>query len=367
MEERHLATALGWEDGGTDRRDSEKRLVAMGKRLLFITPKINDKDDDVAFAALWVKGFADAGFEVTVICGEKGETSLPRVHSVGHVQGESRIRSLVRFWKWMFALKYDRVFVHMNTRWLAAGAWYWWLRGIPTYLWFTHYTRTLTFRLGDWAITRLFCAAKESLPHFDGDPRKIVTGHGIDTDYWNIPALPEEEREPVTHLLAVHRISRSKRFDLVLRALALLPSEYTLTHYGRPLDPSADNNYYGEIQALVQELGLADRVRFMGSVPMPELRQIYPRFRVFVNLVPRTIDKSALEAMYCGLTPVLTRGHAEAIGHPDAPADDSPEAIADFIRTIRLCTRDELRSTIDHGHSMRALIAKMTSYIEPGT
>lgn len=338
----------------------------MSKRLLFITPKINDKDDDVAFAALWAKGFTDAGFDVTIICGEKGETSLPNVYSVEHKQGGSRFGSLMRFWKLMFTLKYDRVFVHMNTRWLAAGALYWKLRGIPTYLWFTHYTNTATMKMGQVAVTRFFCATKDSLPHYEGDPRKIVTGHGIDTEYWNVPELSEGERESSKHLLAVHRISRSKRLDIVLRALALLPAEYTLTHYGRPLDPSVDNNYQGEIESLVKDLGLTERVKFMGSVPMPSLREIYPRFRVFINLVPKTIDKSALEAMYCGLTPVIIRGHAEAIGYPDFPRDETPEAIAEFILGMRIHTREELRTIVERGHSMKSLIAKMSSYIMPG-
>ena len=276
------------------------------------------------------------------------------------------MKSLLRFWKLIFTLKYDRVFVHMNTRWLAAGALYWKLRGIPTYLWFTHYTRTATLKFGEMAVTRFFCATKESLPQYEGDARKIVTGHGIDTNYWNVPELPDADRERPTHLLAVHRISRSKRLDIVLRTLALLPPEYTLTHYGRALDPSADNNYQGEIESLVKELGLTSRVRFMGSVPMPSLREIYPHFRVFINLVPKTIDKSALEAMYCGLTPVIIQGHAEAIGYPDFPKDEMPEAIAEFIRGMSLRPCDELRSIVEQGHSMKSLIAKMSAYILPG-
>jgi glycosyltransferase involved in cell wall biosynthesis len=163
-------------------------------------------------------------------------------------------------------------------------------------------------------------------------------------------------------------LSRSKRLDLALRALALLPAEYTLTHYGRMQDPgSADEVAYGnEVVALVKELGLHDRVRFMGSVPMPELKKIYPRYRVIANMVPRTIDKTVLEAMYCGCTPVITRGHAEAIGYPDAPVDESPEAIATFIRTLALKPREELRQVVERGHSLRALIEKMAAYIRPG-
>jgi len=337
-------------------------------KLLFITPTIDERDDDLAFTSLWAKTFAEAGYDVTVICGRKGDTSLPfPVYGLGHDnKGGNKLVPLLRFLKLIMTLKYDRVFVHMNTGYLAPGAWYWKLRGIPVYLWWTHYTRPLTFRLGEFVLKRMFAATKESLPQFDGDPRKVVTGHGIDTDFWNVPPVPEHERRPRNDILAVHRISRSKRLELVIRALALLPEEYTLTHYGRPLDPVDDLAYEKEIHQLVKELGLESRVRFMGSVPMPELKKIYPKYRVFINVVPKTIDKSVLEAMYCGLTPVIVEGQAEAIGGLAYPKEETPEAIAEFIRGMRIMSREELREIVDKRHSLKRLVGVLSEYIRPG-
>ncbi len=336
-------------------------------RLLFITPRIDERDIDLAFTSLWAQAFQDGGYDVTVIGGEVGEHSLKMpVHSVGHAQGGSWWKSFWRFQKLITSLKYDRVFVHMNTRWLAAGSWYWWLRRIPSYLWFTHYTRTITFRIGELGLKRMFCATKDSLPQFEGDARKIVTGHGIDTRFWDVPEVLEAEREPKEHLLAVHRISRSKRLEIALKTLALLPPEYHLTHYGAPLDPSRDPEYAAELDGLVRDLNLKDRVTFMGARPGPELRNVYPKFRTFINMVPKTIDKTALEAMYCGLTPVIIREHADAIGYPDAPADESPEAVAAFIKTMTLKSRSELRRIIEERHSLKSLVEKMSVYIRPG-
>lgn len=339
----------------------------MSPRLLFITPKIDETHDDLAFASLWAKAFQDAGFDVQVICTAKGQSSLAfPVHSLGGERGASRWLQFLRFQTLITTLSYDRVFVHMTPRWLAAGSWWWALRRIPTYLWFTHYTRTLALRIGAPVMKRMFAATKECLPHYEGDPRKIVTGHGIDTAFWDVPEIPPAEREPSTHLLAVHRISRSKRFDLVLKALAVLPEEYHLTHYGRPQDPRTDPAYGDELRELVKTLKLEHRVTFMGSRPMSELRSVYPRFQMFINLVPRTIDKTVLEAMYCGLTPIMTRGQAEAIGYPDAPKEDTPEEIAAFIQTQRPKSRTALREIVNHGHSLASLIEKMSVYIRPG-
>lgn len=340
----------------------------MPQKLLFITPKIDETHDDLAFASLWSNAFHEAGFETTVICTNKGPHSLKiPVYSLGGEHGASRILQFLRFQKLICTLPYDRVFVHMTPRWLGAGAWFWRLKNIPAYLWFTHYTRTLALRIGELAVKRMFAATKECLPQYEGDPRKVVTGHGIDTKFWETTEVLAGEREPITHLLAVHRISRSKRFDLALRALALLPQEYHLTHYGRPQDPRTDPAYGDELRDLVKDLHLENRVKFMGSVPMPELRKIYPAFTSFINLVPRTIDKTVLEAMYCGLTPVITRGHADAIGYPEAPTDDTPEAIAEFIKNLVPKNRAELRGVVEKGHSLKALIEKMAVYIRPGT
>lgn len=340
----------------------------MPQRLLFITPKIDETHDDLAFASLWAQAFQDGGFDVQVICTHLGPHSLKiPVYSLGGEKGASRIVQFVRFQRLIMSLKYERVFVHMTPRWLGAGAWYWMLRKIPTYLWFTHYTRTLALHIGDKVLKRMFCATHDSLPHYEGDPRKIVTGHGIDTAFWNVPELPDAQREPVTHLLAVHRISRSKRFELVLKALALLPKEYELTHYGRPQDPRQDPAYAEELDRLVVDLKLQDRVHFMGSRPMSDLRAVYPRFRTFINMVPRTIDKTALEAMYAGLTPIFSPDQSEAIGWKDHPVGDTPEQIAEFIRTLKPHTREELRGIVEDRHSLKALIEKMAVYIRPGT
>lgn len=339
----------------------------MKLRLLFITPKIHEDDDDFAFTSLWARAFAKAGFDVIVICLEKGKSTLSfPVHSLGGERGWSRLRSFIEFQRLIVSIPHDRVFVHMNPRWLAAGAWYWGLRRIPTYLWYTHYTRPLSLKIGEMIAKRMFAATKDSLPQYEGDPRKVVTGHGIDTDFWDVQEVPLEDREPVTHLLAVHRLSRSKRMEIILKALTLLPPEYTLTHYGRALDPRQDPTYAEELRRLAEDPALTGRVRFMGSRPMSELRTIYPRFSTIVNMVPDTIDKTVLEAMFCGLTPVITRGQAEAIGYPSAPADTSPETVAAFIQSLSSTNREELRRIVRERHGLDTLVEKMAAYIRPG-
>ncbi len=339
----------------------------MKQRLLFITPKIHERDDDFSFCALWAAAFEQEGFDVTVICLEKGENSLHMpVYSLGREKGWSRLQSFFYFQWLILTIPHDRVFVHMNPRWLAAGSWLWAIKRTPTYLWYTHYTRTFSMKIGDKIVKRMFAATKESLPQYEGDPRKIVTGHGIDTQFWNVDITDYENRKPKINLLAVHRISRSKRIDLVIKALQFLPPEYTLTHYGRALDPTRDPDYEIEIRALVENTDLKNRVTFMGSRPMPELKKVYPQFRVLVNMVPGTIDKTVLESMYCGVTPVITKAQAEAIGYPAAPENETPEAIAKYILALTPDAPDKLRAIVQGRHDLAGLVKKMSAYIKQG-
>jgi glycosyltransferase involved in cell wall biosynthesis len=339
----------------------------MSQRLLFITPKIKENDDDFSFCALWARAFERAGFDVVVICLEKGNHTLTMpVYSLGREKNWSRLRSFLYFQWLILTIPHDRVFVHMNPRWLAAGAWLWFVKQTPTYLWYTHYTRTFSMKIGDKIVKRLFAATKESLPQYEGDPRKIILGHGIDTDFWDFDLNEFEDRKPKNNLLAVHRISRSKRIDLVIKALKFLPKEYTLTHFGRALDPTRDPDYEKEIRSLAADPDLAGRVTFMGSRPMPELKKIYPKYSMLVNLVPGTIDKTVLEAMYCGVTPVITRAHADAIGYPDAPVSDEPEDIAKYILEKTPDKTAELRQIVTDRHDLNGLIKKMSEYIKQG-
>jgi glycosyltransferase involved in cell wall biosynthesis len=331
-------------------------------KLLFITHKIHERDDDFAFAILWVKEFIRQGFEVKVICLEKRDFSggFP-VHSLGKENGVSAVQSLLKFWKLIATLKYDRVFVHMNPKWVAAGAPYWFIKGMPVYLWYTHYTMHLPLRVSHWICKRLFGATPESMPQYNGDPKKIVTGHGIDLSFWNGEVLSREKRRPKTDLLSVHRICRSKRLHLAVGALKFLPEEYNLTVYGRALE----QDYYDEVNKLISELNLDERVHFMGSVPMSELRAIYSHYQIMINMAPATIDKTVIEGMFAGLQPVTTKGNAKAIGLPEAP-DDNPEAIANFILNYNLLPIEELRNIVRKRHSLEALIKKIGEYIRKG-
>jgi len=326
-------------------------------RLLFITQKVHGQD---AFVHLWVQAFQRRGYEMQLLClsAPPESVDIPLV-SMGKEEGVGKCRQVWNFWRAIVRLRYDRVFIHMSPVWYALGFPWWVIKGIPAYLWYTHYEMQLGVRLFGWFGRRFFCATDQSLPQFQGSAKKVVTGHGIDLGYWG--KTPNRCMSP-HQLLMVHRLSRSKRVELVLCALTLLPQEYTLDIYG----VSAEPDYVTELHALVAKLGLSSRITFHGTVPMERLREIYPQHRFAMNMASETIDKTMLEAMTAGCYPVTTRGNAEAIGLSAAPTEDTPEAIATFVQSFTPPSMEVLYSVVRDRHSLEAMVGRMDAYMRLG-
>lgn len=335
-------------------------------KLLFITQKIHQRDDDLAFVILWIKEFIKQGADVQVICLEKGifDESFP-VYSLGKERGAGKIARILKFLKLIFSLKYDRVFVHMNAEYFTLGGWYWFIKGIPAYLWYTHYAMHIHLWLAGIFSRRMFAATAQSLPQYNKNPKKIITGHGIDIDFWLKNSETQESSViKKEDLCSIFRICRSKRLELGILSLKYLPPEYNLTIYGRDVE----GDYYQEIQALIGKENLTARVHFKGPIPMAELKNVYPGFRIMINMASETIDKTMLEGMLFGIYPVTTAGNSQAIGLPVWPAKDSPEDIARFVSRgeWKKYDKEYLQNIVRKKHGLSALIGKMLTYINEG-
>jgi glycosyltransferase involved in cell wall biosynthesis len=337
--------------------------------LLFVTQKLHEQD---AFVKLWVRTFMRRGYKVKVLCLEDQVSPQDfEIFSMGKERGYSKLRQVFRFWRFITTQKYDRVFVHMAPVYGLLGGWYWILTRKPVYLWYTHYKKSFSAWITCLYAKRVFCATAQSVPWMKiGDngkekgergkdiSKKIVVGHGIDVAFW-------KKRDNTTHnpkeLLMVHRLSRSKRVEISLRALRYLP-EYSLVIYGIEAEP----DYVTELKSLVDALELQSRVTFKGTTPMENLLEIYASHRLILNMASETIDKTMLEAMTCGCFPVTTKRNAESTGIMEAPENDTPESLAAFIKNFSGADADQLYSVVKEKHNLEELISKIDQYIAKG-
>lgn len=168
-------------------------------------------------------------------------------------------------------------------------------------------------------------------------PRLPVTviPNGVDTDFWRSADDPGDLRcdarggrttsIPPPTLIAVGRLTPVKGFDVLLRAM----QQPELA--GVRLRLAGEGPCRGELTTLARQLGVAERVDFLGHLPPNELRAAYRTSTLFV-LASRSegMPLTLLEALACGLPAVATDvgavgeilgdGSFGALVAPDDPA-----------------------------------------------
>lgn len=144
-----------------------------------------------------------------------------------------------------------------------------------------------------YAQTRQECALIE---HYGGRAQFQPNGCDITTFYPNT-SVPRRK----TVLTVARLTNKQKRTSDLVRAVALLPTEWSLDIVGTGPDRA-------KLESLVRRLGLADRVRFRGFLSRTELRDLFWRCGVFsMPSQNEAVALAALEAMGCGAPVVLSR------------------------------------------------------------
>ncbi|MBK1658285.1 glycosyltransferase family 4 protein [Paracraurococcus ruber] len=171
-----------------------------------------------------------------------------------------------------------------------------------------------------------------------GAPEEKVTvlRNGVDLDLFrptgDRAALRAELGLAGPTLLSVGLLIERKRHHLTIEALRDLPGHALLIAGEGPERPA--------LQALVERLGLTDRVRLLGAVPHARLPALYAAADVMVLASSREGWANVLlESMACG-TPVVATpawGMQEAVSAPEAGMvlkDATPAAIAAGVRRL---------------------------------
>lgn len=144
-------------------------------------------------------------------------------------------------------------------------------------------------------------------------PARVQTIYnGLDLAGWDTPSRPDRStRAP--HITTVGNIRRVKGHDVFIRAAAQVAARFPDTTFsiaGDVLEPE----YFAELEALVQELGLTGRFHFSGGVS--DLRSHLLAVGIFV-LPSRSegFSNAIIEAMAASLPVIATDvgGNAEAV------------------------------------------------------
>ncbi len=153
----------------------------------------------------------------------------------------------------------------------------------------------------------------------------------VPDDFW------QRYRLPPKFLLYVGRQDPYKGIAHLVRALALLPPDLRAT-YSIVIAGKTDLRYIGDVQKIVAELGLQERVRFLDYVPDADLPALYVAATLLVQpSLYEGFGLPPLEAMACG-TPVIyadSSSLTEVVGKAGyAVQPGSAEALATAIREM---------------------------------
>ncbi|MCS5514398.1 glycosyltransferase [Curtobacterium flaccumfaciens pv. betae] len=174
-----------------------------------------------------------------------------------------------------------------------------------------------TYRLADTITTPTNLAADYLRKAIAGQ-QVLAISCGIDASRY----VAREGRPVNNDIVFVGRVAPEKNLDVLVRAVALLPAELSAT-----LTIVGDGEMIPKLTALAKELGLEDRVRFLGFVSDERKQEALTNATVFA--MPSTAELqsiSSLEGMASGLPVVAADSMAlphliDGNGYLFAPGD----------------------------------------------
>ena len=181
-------------------------------------------------------------------------------------------------------------------------------------------------------------ALMDQLAELGADPAKLhVLRNGVDLERFR-PEDPAQARQRLglgegRWLLSVGHLIERKGHHLAIQALPLLPADVRLAIVGSGVEDAA-------LRSLAQNLGVQDRVRFVGQVPNVDLRWWYSAADISLLCSSREGWANVLlESMACGTPVVATSiwGTPEVVAAPEAGrlmAARTPQALQAAVQAL---------------------------------
>jgi glycosyltransferase involved in cell wall biosynthesis len=222
---------------------------------------------------------------------------------------------------------------------------------VPVALWYTHWHASRMLRVAERLSTAILSVDRRSFPI--DSPKVHAIGHGIDVSEFE---CVEHAANGTLRALTLGRYSPAKGLDAVLRALRLAVdrgADVRLEAHGPAMSP-LEQSHRVELDRLVRELRLADRVELGDAVPRAEIPGLFARSDVLVNnMRAGAPDKVVYEAAASCL-PVLASNPVFDTLLPETMRFDreDPASLADRLLDFRPGAGRELRAKVERDHSV---------------
>ncbi len=318
-------------------------------RLLILTQTIDKTDSTLGFFHRWVEELSGRVDHILVFALRRGIYVLPKnvkVESLRASAHDAQLGTAVRVLTlaWKHRHEYDAVFVHMNQEYLLVAGWLWKLMGKRVYLWRNHYAGNFITDVASVFCDKIFHTSKSS--YTAKYKRARLMPVGVDTSSLH----PDEPITKKPHsVLFFGRFDRSKRPDLLVEALGLLKKEgipFTATFAGGPSNPVS--TYPQEVATRANELGIAERVTFIGAVRDTEKYRYFRSHEVYVNASKSgMLDKTIFEAIASGAVPLsASTDMAEIVGREFSYTDGDATDLAHLLKKTLSLSQEKRKEKV---------------------
>lgn len=191
-------------------------------------------------------------------------------------------------------------------------------------------------------------AMKEGLAqHFSVFSKVAVIPNYIDVSNIAKKQSNTIARPSPINCLAVGTFNKNKNHTLLVDLWAQLPDNYRLTIVG-------EGARKREVQSLISQHGMTDRVRIVNPMPKARLMQEYAKYHVFVSTCTlESFCMTMLEAMAAGIPVVATTqgGPADFVTSANGVLTTAAAFVSDIQRTVESLDRydpKQVRASVQH-------------------
>jgi glycosyltransferase involved in cell wall biosynthesis len=331
----------------------------MAVKLVFVTQQVDPGHPALAATVPKIRALSELVDEVVVLADGAVEGVLPgnchvRRFAAGRRAGRG-LRFEAALARELRGLRAGAVVAHMCPIYAVLAAPLVRPLGIPLLLWFTHWKASRLLRAAERVSTAVVTVDPRSFPLASRKVRAI--GHGIDLS--EFACVGERKAHEGARLLALGRYSEAKGLDVVVRAVADVDGA-SLDAYGPALS-DAERATRALLEGLVDELGVAGRVRLLEAVPRSDVPGLFAAHDALVNnMRAGAPDKVVYEAAASCLPVLASNPVFDGFLDPEQRFErDDPAALAACIRAFaelppgeRARLGEELRERVRERHSV---------------
>lgn len=329
--------------------------------VLLITQRVQPDHDILGFTVDWIEALSQKVDFLDVLTSYEGNHDLPdnvRVRSFGKERGFSKPRRVATFEyhcaRYALDGEVDVAFAHMVPDFVTASYPWFRLAGIPHVLWYAHGNVDRSLRIAHRLVDAVVTPTEES---FNIDSEKVhLVGHGIDTDKFAPGGVPKSRNQ----ILWVGRIDPVKNVEVLVETMGELRDRNRDVSLRIVGEPHRGEAYFDSVRNRVDELGLGDRITFVGRLTQDEVVDEYRHAGVFINASETgSLDKIEIEGLACG-TPVVSSNESYVGMIEDSGLDESlltypagdTDALADRIERLLELSEDQYEQVCETGRDV---------------